>query len=86
VNKKSWHEDKRILEKEIYPAWGNPCIETFYALREPVRKVIQRSVNLTNHLPQTVSLLLLSSESTTSVSYLQLLQIDNILNQIYSDI
>jgi integrase len=22
VNKKSWEEDKRILEKEIYPAWG----------------------------------------------------------------
>jgi integrase len=23
VNKKSWLEDKRILEKEIYPIWGN---------------------------------------------------------------
>lgn len=23
VNKKSWLEDKRILEKEIYPVWGN---------------------------------------------------------------
>jgi integrase len=23
VNKKSWLEDKRILEKEIYPLWGN---------------------------------------------------------------
>lgn len=22
VNKKSWKEDKRILEKEVYPAWG----------------------------------------------------------------
>ncbi len=23
VNKKSWFEDKRILEKEVYPAWGD---------------------------------------------------------------